>query len=126
MVIILPMYVKVGRKTVSMNLNQYRNLHHQVSNKAKIAFKQAVTPLFRHMAHMDKISIKYTMFPPTRRAYDVANVCSIVDKFFCDSLVLAGKIKDDNHNHVVSVEYRFGGIVRNGGGYVEAEITEVV
>jgi hypothetical protein len=126
MIILCPMYVQVGRKKISMNLNQYRNMHHQISNKAKIAFKQAVFPMFKGMASMDKIRIVYTMYPHTKRFYDVSNVCSIVDKFFCDSLVVAGKLPDDNHNHVVSVEYRFGGINRTGGGYVLAEITEVV
>lgn len=56
---------------------------------------------------MDKITLEYTLYPKTKRLVDVANVCSIVDKYFYDALVETGKLPDDNYNHLSSVFYRF-------------------
>lgn len=57
---------------------------------------------------MENIELKYVLYPKTKRLTDVANVCSIVDKFFSDVLVEAGTIPDDNYNHLRDVMYSFG------------------
>lgn len=57
---------------------------------------------------MENIELKYVLYPKTKRLTDVANVCSIVDKFFSDVLVEAGTIPDDNYNHLRDIMYSFG------------------
>jgi len=38
------------------------------------------------------------------------NVGAVVDKFFCDALVTAGKIKDDDYKYLPVFGFKFGGI----------------
>lgn len=111
----LPLVIMLPRKfgkdrRVAMNINTYRNLHHMVLNKSKIAFKKAVIGDLVGLPVMDKVKLEYTLHPKTRRLCDVANVCSIVDKYFCDALVEVGKLPDDNYIHLPEVVYRFGKI----------------
>lgn len=56
------------------------------------------------------IEITYYLYLGSKRMTDISNVCSIVDKYFCDVLVQEGKIPDDNYNHLVKVSYIFAGI----------------
>lgn len=121
MIITCPLFVMVGRKRVALNLGVYRNLHHQVNAKAKINFKQEVFNQVARLPKMGVIDIEYTLFVKDKRRMDVANVCSIVDKYFSDVLVMAGKIDDDDYDHVRKVSYAFGGIDR-GNPRVEAKI----
>lgn len=109
----LPLFVMLPRKTkkdkrIALNLNIYRNLHHMSLNQSKIAFKMAVLGKLTSLPSMDKITLEYALYPKTKRLVDVANVCSIVDKYFCDALVETGKLPDDNYKHLASVVYRFG------------------
>lgn len=93
-----------------LNLNQYRNAHYHVLNKAKVLFADQVTPLLQGIPFLHKCGIKYTYYAPSKRETDVSNVCSIVDKFFSDTFVAAGKLKDDNYKYLDEVTYAFGGI----------------
>lgn len=107
----LPTHVILPSGTrFSLNLNIYRNAHHYILNQAKVAFTEQVTPLLGSIPQLNHCSIKYTLFTPTKRLCDVANVCSIVDKFFCDTLVKAKVIPEDNYLIVNSVQYCFGGV----------------
>lgn len=56
------------------------------------------------------LHLTYTLYPKTNRLCDTANVCSIHDKFFCDSLVELRHIADDNYIHIPEITYRFGNI----------------
>jgi len=95
-------YVMVGNKKFALNLNVYRNAHYQVLNKAKIIFKNQLLinhpELYRIKA--DRIEIEYYIERCDYRKFDTMNIISIVDKFFCDALVEAGCIPDDNYNYV--------------------------
>jgi Holliday junction resolvase RusA-like endonuclease len=71
-----------------------------------------------------QIQIIFTLFPKTRRLTDVSNVCSVVDKFFCDALVKAGKIEDDNYKFLPRVIYQFGEVDKDNPR-VEIEIQEI-
>lgn len=73
----------------------------------------------------DKIKITYRLFPKTKRLVDVSNVCSVVDKFFCDALVQSGCIPDDNYKYLPKVEYEFGEVDKNNPR-VEIEIQELI
>lgn len=110
-VISLPLRVPVSKKNdFILNLNHYRNAHFLVMNKAKVVFKQLVTPLLKDLPVMSRAFFVYTVYPKTRAASDVANYCSVVDKFFSDALVEAGKLPDDNFNFVPQVIYSFGSV----------------
>lgn len=95
-------YVMVGDKKFVLNLNDYRNTHYQVLNKAKIIFKNQLLinhpELYRIKA--DRVEIEYFIERCDHRIFDTKNIESIVDKFFCDALVEVGCIHDDNYNYV--------------------------
>lgn len=95
-------YVMVGNKKFSLNLNDYRNTHYQVLNKAKIIFKNQLLinhpELYRIKA--SRVEIEYFIERCDNRIFDTKNIESIVDKFFCDALVESGCIHDDNYNYV--------------------------
>lgn len=95
-------------KPYILNLNVYRNTHYRSLNNMKIKYKELILPYLVGLPNFTKIEITYTLYPKTRRLCDVSNVCSVVDKFFCDALVEAGKIKDDNYLHLPNIHYQFG------------------
>lgn len=107
----LPIKVPVSKKRdFTLNLNQYRNTHFQVLNKAKVSFEEVVGPLLKGVPRLGECELSYVLFVPTRQLCDVANICSIVDKFFSDTLVSKGKLEDDNYTIVPRVTYSFGRI----------------
>lgn len=105
----LPIKVPVSKSTYFiLNLNQYRNAHYITLNNAKIAFKEKVTPLLKDLPCIENALFIYYVYPATKALSDVANYCSIGDKFFSDALVEAGKLPDDNYKFVPEVRYCFG------------------
>ena len=114
MKLILPLEVMIPRKTredkkIILNLNIYRNAHHFTLNAAK---KEMLEHVRQALPGCEIPSLPfrftYTIFPPTGRAFDLGNVCSIVQKFTDDALIELGIIKDDNMKIVKEVVYRFG------------------
>ena len=109
----VPIRVQVSRKKFwSLNLNQYRNTHHQTLSKAKIKFAAIVHPRLIHVPPLKRARFSYILYPGSAHEMDVANVCSIVDKFFSDVFVSAGKLPDDNIKFLPTVAYGFGHIDR--------------
>lgn len=109
----VPTYLKYGikkPKTFALNLNVYRNTHFQTLNQMKIKFEEAVKSIIDKLPQMTKVKLTYTLFFGSNRSVDTSNVCCIVDKFFSDCLVNAGKLIDDNINVISEVSYRFGGV----------------
>lgn len=104
----LPISVKVGKQNCSLNLNYYRNAHFQILNKMKIAFADQIKDQLSNLPVYKTINLQYILYPKTKRLCDVANICSIVDKFFCDALVSAKKLEDDNYTYLSKVSYEFG------------------
>lgn len=123
-IVTLPIRVPVTKKGKlwSVNLNIYRNTHHQTLNKAKVAFAKAIEDQVLALPVMQKIAITYTLYPKTKQLCDVSNVCSIVDKFFSDVLTEHGRLQDDNYTCLLGVQYLFGGIDKNNPR-VEARIS---
>lgn len=111
-------------KKFFLNLNHYRNAHHFILSKAKIEFHNLVLPMLNVLPSLDQVDLTYTLFTGNKRETDTANVCCIVDKFFSDTLVSAGKIVDDNYKFVREVNYRFGGIAK-GNPHVIVNIKPV-
>lgn len=109
----LPLHLQVGKrkiKNLPLNLNHYRNAHFMVLNNMKIAFKESIQEQLPDLKLTEPVKISYTLFPPTNRKLDISNVLSIVDKYFCDTLVELGILEDDNYEHLVHVEFLFGSI----------------
>ena len=79
-------------------------------NRAKIEFNKAVLSRLVDIPKLPSVVISYTVYPRTRALSDVANYCAVVDKFFSDVLVSAGKLEDDNFNYVQGVLYFFGSV----------------
>lgn len=57
-----------------------------------------------------KVIIVYTVYQPTKRRFDIGNVCSVHQKFFEDALTELGRLEDDRFNYVPMCVYLFGGI----------------
>lgn len=115
----LPILVRISsRKEFALNLNIYRNAHYQVLNHAKKLFAAQITEevtqmhtyLLRLPQYPKTFHITYTLYPSSKRKLDVANTCSIVDKFFCDSLVKTGVIPDDDFSVITQVTYCYGAL----------------
>lgn len=93
-----------------LNLNQYRNTHYIILNKAKIAYKELMKEQINRLPELSNINLHYTVYTKTKREFDLSNVCSVVDKFFCDALVELGKLPDDNIKYLSQISFSFGGI----------------
>lgn len=123
----LPTFIPYGvrkPKKFYLNLNVYRNAPFIQLNEMKVRYKEMVAPLVSHLPAMDQIRISYHLVAGTKRVPDVANVCCIVDKFFCDILVTEGKIPDDNPEHLSMVAFGYGGYEK-GNPHVEAVIEQL-
>lgn len=107
--ITLPWKVPLSKnKDFPVNLNYYRNACFQELNKAKINFKEIVSPLLGSVLCMESCSLHYVIFPSSKRECDISNVCSIADKFFSDTLVSSGKITDDNFKVIPNISFSYG------------------
>ena len=115
-VIICPLFVewRSGRKMKKfiLNMNNYRNRHHNDLSKAKKRYSQELS---KQIFKLDPIKngpyiFKFDYYHGNRRLFDVANPVSIIDKFATDALVNAGVIDDDNINFISKVEYQYCGI----------------
>ncbi|WVI66551.1 hypothetical protein pVco7_gp105 [Vibrio phage pVco-7] len=89
-----------------------------------MVYKDMVKLPILNLPSFTKVRIEYVLYPKTKRKTDVANVCSIHDKFFSDALVELGKLPEDNYEHLVEVTYRFGHVDKDNPR-VDITITEV-
>lgn len=106
----VPLRVKVSKKKYFiLNLNNYRNAHHRVTNTAKRNFHDIVYNLGLPRVRYDKIHVRYKIYPPTNRLYDGNNVISIIDKFLMDALVNLSVVPDDNIKHVICPYWEHSG-----------------
>ena len=109
-----PLFIEIGvkkKRKVYLNLNTYRNLHYQTNNQVKRAYSALIGKQIPKVSY-DNIKITYTLYIGTLGEVDISNVCSIVDKFFCDAMVTRGVIVDDNYKFLKEVVYKFGDLDR--------------
>jgi len=121
--VILPRKTKKD-KVVHLGLNWYRNAQHFESNTVKQTYKELMIPLCQGIIMKEPIKITYTYFANDARKSDVDNKCSVVNKFFQDTLVACGCISEDNYTIVPNVEYVFGGVDKKNGR-VEILVEEI-
>lgn len=99
-----------SRKKFILNLNNYRNLHYRLLNKAKILYKDIIKEQILAGGKYKKVLIVYTIYAPSRRAFDIGNVASIHQKFFEDALVELGGLEDDRYSFIPMCMFCYGGI----------------
>ena len=122
MKISLPLSVQISRdEKFILNLNNYRNAHFQVLNKAKKLYTEQVFLALGKHRFYGGCQITYTLYQPTNRRVDISNPLSIIDKFACDALVGFGVLPDDSNKYVQSVRFQWGGVDKNNPR-VEMEI----
>jgi len=130
MKIILPLSISIPRKTkddkkFTLNLNIYRNTHHFVLNKAKELWKDVVRNALNSSETLNPpFHFTYTIYQSSGRAFDVSNVCSIIDKFTADALQEFGVIPNDNYKYIPIITYKYGGIDKENPR-AELEIKEL-
>ena len=95
------------------------------SNTAKIEMKKIVQSLNIPYLGNGAFLLIYTYFHKNKSKVDLANPCSIIDKFTCDAITDAGLWPDDNIEHVREVRYIWGGVDPNKEGYCELKIFEL-
>ena len=124
-----PLRVMLPRKNMPdkswiLNLNNYRNAPHFLLNDTKKLYKAAMEEQINQLPRMEKVAVRFTMFPGTRHKTDTPNVCSIHDKYFMDALVTAGKLEDDHSEFYVETSYKPGHVDKDNPR-VEIEIYEL-
>lgn len=123
--LILPLSVQLSpKKKFILNLNHYRNAHFQTLSKAKHVFENVMFAQVDALPLMLKVKLEYIVFAKSARKFDVANVCSVADKFLSDTLVNCGKLPDDDYMHLDEIVYKFGGY-SSKNPRIEVHITEV-
>jgi len=106
----LPLHIIMDSgKKYPLNLNYYRNAHHRTNARAKVLFHERIIPKLRTLPQLGRVKIEYHVYKKTRELFDVSNICSIVDKFFSDTLVSAKIITDDNFTILPKIEFCYGG-----------------
>jgi len=118
--------IKQKGKTNNLTLNIYRNAYYKDVCKAKKEYQAFLVLKLRPMrkARYNKIRIIYIMYSKTKQKRDLANFCSIVDKFFQDALVSLKIISDDCQDIVQEVVFRKGDYCKED--YFRVIIEEVV
>ena len=125
LVLNLPLRIRNRVKTESywyLNLNEYRNAPYHELSDMKIKFAEMVQNQIAQCPEFEWVEFHYILFPGTAREMDTNNICSVVDKFFCDAFVKAGKLFDDNYKYLRNSSFKFGAIDRNNPR-VELHIT---
>lgn len=107
-----------------LNLNNYRNTHYQTLNKTKVSYTSMMEKDIQSLPELNKIKVKYILFPKTKRLCDLNNVLCIHSKYFLDALQKFGKIPDDDYKHVITESFHFGEVDKDNPR-VEIEIDEV-
>lgn len=101
---------KGEQRWFTLNLNTYRNTQAFVLNKVKQLYTDIMLKELESLPVFNKVRITYTVYTGSSHKSDVMNWTSVVDKFFQDTMVKAGKLTDDNYQYVPEIISRFGGI----------------
>lgn len=111
----LPCISMVGKrkkKKISLSWNYFYNYHKNYKGTIKEHFMELYKNYLPSEPISNVIQITYTLYTVDRRECDVANVCGLVDKFYCDTLVKHGILKNDSFKYVPKILYEYGGIYK--------------
>lgn len=101
---------KGEQRWFTLNLNTYRNTQAFALNKVKQLYTDIMLKELESLPVFNKVRLTYTVYTGSSHKSDVMNWTSVVDKFFQDTMVKAGKLTDDNYQYVPEVISKFGGI----------------
>lgn len=104
------------KKNWFISLNKYRNTHFRSLSLIKKMYTAEVHKQLRRQGVYKKdewlfpgrFIFVYTLYPRNEGRIDVANICSVVDKFTADALVKAKVIPDDDSRITPIVVYKLG------------------
>ncbi len=123
----LPISVEIGvkkKRKFFLNLNLFRNNHHHINNNIKKEYKRLIEPLLPDV-YYKHWSVEYELYLPNKLKRDINNVCSVIDKNFCDAFVELGHTEDDNYEYLQQVTYKYGGMdEEKRKGYVLVTVKE--
>lgn len=106
--ITLPVYHSIGKKTIFLGINWYRNAHFFTSNKVKKEVQEIILSQL-------PLNISFTTYQVTYKYYykskvsDLPNVTALASKFLNDSLKEAAIVPDDNINFLKKETCIIGG-----------------
>lgn len=124
-ILISPLRVPQSQvKDFILNLNNYRNTHYRSLNTTKINYKRLMEDQIKDLPNYDVITVHYTVYPKSKRKFDIGNVVSVHKKYFEDALVEFGKIEDDDYTHIIFNSESFGEVDKENPR-VEIKIHEV-
>lgn len=99
-----------GCTKYTLNFNRTRNMHGFVWNRLKSDYKDLMLPRVQVLPKIAVCSIHYVLYVGSSHKTDVMNWIAVIDKFFQDVLVQAGKLEDDNYQFVPKISAEIGGI----------------
>ena len=123
----LPISVEIGvkkKRKFFLNLNLFRNNHHHINNNIKKEYKRIIEPLLPDVYYKNW-EVEYVLYLPNKLKRDINNVCSVIDKNFCDAFVELNHAEDDNYEFLKKITYLYGGQDSNKEGYVIVTVKEV-
>ena len=108
MKIIVPIYLKIPRKTkkdksISLNMWWYRNVNFIVNNNCKKLFKELIKDQLNFKIEW-QVQIHYKLYWKIKS--DLDNRQWVITKYFQDALVECWCIIDDNVEYIVENRYR--------------------
>jgi len=122
----MPIHVELGKvkkRKYYLNLNIFRLQVGHLINNIKKEYHRIAEPLIPKVKYK-QASLEYKLYLPSRLGRDISNVCSVIDKNFCDSLVKCDVLEDDNYHFLRKVTYILGGYDENKKGYVDITVKE--
>ncbi len=115
---ILPLSIKLKHKKtkdkrVSINLNQFRSMHHRTYTEAKKAYCEAMREQIEQFDfESGKLNIHYNYYAARDNTPDLDNFVGAAKKFMQDAMVKCGFIEDDNVNFITGNSDKYCGIDR--------------
>jgi len=123
----LPLHFELGKskkKKYALNLNTYRNLHHQVNNNLKIKVSEYIKNFVLILPIKEPVKIDYIIYPGSKRRMDLDNMV-VIAKYVQDGLVSSGILEDDDYTHIVNISFQVGGLDPDKKGYCKVIIRRV-
>lgn len=106
-------YRKNKAVKTALNFNRVRNMQGFVYGRLKEEYTRIMLPRLTHLPVFKRVELEYYLYTGSNHKSDVMNWVSVIDKFFQDVLVKAGKIPDDNFEYVPIITSRFMGVDRD-------------
>lgn len=104
---------RVKDETIYLNLNTYRNIHWIKNNKTKQIYNEIMKDQLEGLKINPPIDIDFILYANAKKdgkkIFDTANICCIINKFFCDALVHYSCIEDDSYKYIEKTSSEFGG-----------------